>query len=456
MSQPPVAYAQGMRAGILFAVAGVLCAQAPPDPTEVLAHARDGLTERGERLPNYTCVQTVNRKYFRRPKQAHPVPSCTEITDGEGPAYPMKLYLTDRLRLDVKVSHGEEIGSWAGARQFDSKSIFELVGSGPFGTGALGTFLSDIFTGAGARFEFDGEKSVDGVTLYQYSFQVPVGASHYLVRAGRDWQPVAFDGLFRIEPHSCDLRHLLVRATKMPLEAESCEATTSVDYARVRMGMGDFLLPLRSKLQVIMTDNYETGTTTTYSGCREYHGEATIRFGDEPPAPAPAQPAEAAAPVTVPPDLSFSLVLAAPVDTDIAAAGDVVTEKVRKPVRDHHSKKVLIPAGTTVRGRIIRMRHWMHWMDSPSRFDISIRLETWQAGGITLPLFAKPDPVQEAPPSSVFRQGLPVTLPPEGLPITVATFIFPAFRGRYVVPSGFESNWITVAAPPAESALPQR
>jgi hypothetical protein len=50
----------------------------------------------------------------------------------------LQLYLTDRLHLDVKVSHGNEIGSWAGASQFDSRSIFDLVGTGPFGTGTLG------------------------------------------------------------------------------------------------------------------------------------------------------------------------------------------------------------------------------------------------------------------------------------------------------------------------------
>ncbi|MBZ5590629.1 MAG: hypothetical protein LAP39_00220 [Acidobacteriia bacterium] len=433
-----------MRAGIFFAVAGALCAQSAPDPTDVLAHARDRLVDRSERLPNYTCVQTVNRKYFRRPKQAQPVPACSEVELGVRPAYPLQLYMADRLRLDVKVSRGNEIGSWAGASQFDSKSIFDLVGGGPFGTGALGTFLSDIFTGGAARFEFDGERPVDDATLYQYGFRVPLSASHYLVHAGHDWQPVAYDGMVRIDPHSFDLRHLLVHTSELPFEAETCEAATNVDYERVRMSTGDFLLPQQSQLHIIMTANYETDTTTTYSGCREYHGEATIRFGDEPPATATGQKTKTADPLTIPAGLPVSLTLTAPIDTDIAAAGDLVVEKVRKPVRAHGSDKVLIPAGAAVRARIIRMQHWM---DSPDRFDIAIRLETWEADGIALPLFAKPDREEILQRAGAPRQGKPIILPAAGQPVTVATFVFTASRGRYVVPRGFQSNWITIVAP---------
>jgi hypothetical protein len=90
----------------------------------------------------------------------------------------------------------------------------------------------------------------------------------------------------------------------------------------------------------------------------------------------------------------------------------------------------------------------MHWMDSPGRFDIAIQLETWEANGVAVPLFAKPGRGENAPASSVFRRPMPIMLPPVGQPITVATFAFTASHGRYVVPRGFESNWITVAAKP--------
>ena len=196
----------------------------------------------------------------------------------------LQLYLTDRLHLDVKVSHGNEIGSWAGASQFDSRSIFDLVGTGPFGTGALGTFLTDIFAEGSASFEYDGQKPARGGELYEYQFRVPLGASHYSVEVGRDWHAVAYEGLVRVDPLSFDLKYLLVRVSELPPESEACEAVTSVDYDRVQIGSRNFLLPQRSRLRILMTDSTENDITTTYAACREYHGEATIRFGDEPAA----------------------------------------------------------------------------------------------------------------------------------------------------------------------------
>jgi len=374
---------------------------------------------------------------------AQSVPSCGQMLKGEKDADSRQLYLTDRLHLEVKVSRGSEIGSWAGASQFDSRSIFDLVGSGPFGTGALGPFLSDIFAEGSASFEYKGGKPAGSrADLYEYGFRVPVSSSHYSVEVGHDWHAVAYDGLVRIDPQSFDLRYLLVRVSELPPESETCEAVTSVDYARVKMGTGNFLLPQESRLHIVMTDSNENEITTKYAACHEYHGEATIHFGDEPAAITTEQKADATAPAALPAGLPVSLALTAPIDTGTAAAGDVVMERVRKAVRVHGSGEVLIPEGATVRGRIIRMRHWL---DSPRRFEIAIRLETFEVNGLSRPIYAKPLTGYEIANSRMLRHRIPIALPPAGLPASVATFVFEVSQDRHVVPLGFESNWITIA-----------
>ena len=350
------------------------------------------------------------------------------------------------MHLDVKVSHGVEIGSWAGASQFDSRSIFELVGRGPFGTGALGPFLSDIFTEGSASFEFDGEKPAGGARLYEYSFRVPLSTSHYKVEVGHDWETLAYDGMVRVDPQSFDLKYLLVRVSELPRESETCEAVTSVDYDRVQMGAGNFLLPQQSRMHIVMNDSTESDIATKYSACREYRGEATIHFGDEPVESTPGQQTngEAGAAVALPAGLQVSLALAAPIDTDTAAAGDVVIEKVRKAVRLHRSGELLIPEGATVRGRIIRMRHWRV---APRRFEIAIRLETLETSGVSRPIYAKPATDYESVGSGSHHR-TQIVLPPAGQPASVGTFAFAASGDRYVVPQGFASSWITIAAPP--------
>jgi len=435
-----------MRGGFFLAVAGVLSAQAQPDPTQVLGQARDKIVESRPRLPNYTCVQTVDRSYFRRAIQPNPFPSCSQMhAEEDTHAYQLDLYLTDRLRLDVKVSAGVEIGSWAGATQFDAKSIFDLVGRGPFGTGALGTFLTDIFDNSGTSFAYNGEVLSGSGKLYQYSYQVPLAASHYVVHAGRDWRAIAYEGEAGIDPHSLDLRHLVVRSYHLPIETEACEVATNADYARIHIGTGDFLLPQRSRLHIVTISTNENDVVTTYSGCREYQSESTIHFGDDPATGAATKKAGAAARVGLPEGLPISLGLEAPIDTDVAAAGDVIMQKVRKPVRAKGSKEVLIPAGATVRGRIVKMQHWMM---PPNRFDIAIRLETWEVGGISTPLYAEPDRSESAPDVGVPKRGVPINLPPAVQLPRIRTYEFFTDAKRYVVPRGFESKWITMSAPP--------
>lgn len=425
-------------------MAGVLLAQAPPDPTQVLASARDKIMESRPRLPNYTCVQTVDRSYFRRAVQPNPLPSCSQMHAEEDTSeHQIDLYLTDRLRLDVKVSAGAEIGSWAGASQFDAKSIFELVSTGPFGTGALGTFLSDIFDNGGASFVYNGEVLSDAGKLYQYSYRVPLGASHYQVHTRRDWQAIAYEGEVGIDPQSLDLRHLVVRSNHLPVEAEACAVVTSADYARIHIGATDYLLPQRSRLHIVTVSTHEDDVVTTYSGCREYQSESTIHFGDDQATAGTTK--KAAAPASFPAGLQISLASLAPIDTDVAAAGDTVMQKVRRPVHAKGSKEVLIPAGATVRGRIVKMQHWMM---PPNRFDIAIRLETWEAGGVSSPLYAEPDRSELAS-AGARRRGVPINLPPRGQLPTIRTYVFVTDAKRHVIPRGFESKWTTTSAPSA-------
>jgi hypothetical protein len=143
-----------MRTVLIAVVALAIRAQTPPDPTDVLLHARDNLIERSRRLPNYTCVQTVDREYFIRSRVGDPRPSCDQISaEARRKSYALKHNATDRLRLDVKVSGGEEIGSWAGANRFDSRDIVDLVG-GPFGSGQFGPLLGDVFVNDGTTFQY--------------------------------------------------------------------------------------------------------------------------------------------------------------------------------------------------------------------------------------------------------------------------------------------------------------
>jgi len=331
---------------LLAPLTTALLAQQPPDPTELLAKARDVIVARAKRLPDYVSVQTVDRQYFKHLRPQFPPPSCSQIAaHNEDNPHDLVLQSTDRLRLELKVSQGMEIGAWAGDSQFSSRSIFDLSGGGAYGTGTLGPFLADIFQYGGATYNYMREETAGGLKLAAYGYRVPLLSSHYLVKTGSDWTPTAFSGVFWIDSDSLELRRLMVDANEMPPETGGCEAETTVEYQKVPVGTGEFLLPVRSSMRVVVMDATETRTTAVYSGCREYHGEATIRFDTA----ALGREVQGAAASTdpFPAGLSLSLALTSAIDTDTTAAGDIVMAKLRKPVRAH--AEVLAPAGARLK-----------------------------------------------------------------------------------------------------------
>jgi len=409
----------------------------PPsvDPAEVLVQARNYFLTQVQRLPNYTCVQTVNRRYFRTAGPSFPRPSCAELNrEKEQSPHPLTLEATDRLRLDIKVSEGVEIGSWAGSRDFDSRSLTDLIGQGPYGTGPFGTLLWDIFA-SGTTFEFAGAQREGDLELLEYGFRVSADESHFYVDSGREWVAVAYRGSIWIDPASMEPRRVTAQADQLPSGSGGCETMTTADYRPTKTATGEFLLPYRSTLRTLMRDSTQTETIASYSACRQYVGEATLRFEGE---PAPAKIADESKQIliSVPPDLAVTLALTSPIDTDTVAAGDGILFSVRKAVRNRQTKTVVIPAGATVRGRIVEFRHWL---GSPRYFSIAVVLEELEIKGASSPFYAhrEVDPVA----------GFGIRLPRATQQLNVSWFVFPTRKERYVVPKGYESNWTTVPAP---------
>ena len=177
-------------------------------------------------------------------------------------------------------------------------------------------------------------------------------------------------------------------------------------------------------------DARQSRIRTIYSGCREYRAESTIRFDD-----AAGGHVETAAAAAEPlrPGLPLSLISSTEIDTDTAAAGDVVEFKLRKPVRDRETKAVLAEAGAVVHGRILRVQHSMR---EPRRFTIDVALETIEAEGKSRPLYAIV--TSETVPGS--SKGV------EARAMGQASLHFDTDKVRYRVPAGYRTEWVTAEA----------
>ena len=400
-------YALNMRAALIAVAALAIRAQTPPDPTDVLAHARDNMVERAKRLPNYTCVQTVDREYFVRSTPTPPYASCDQMSAAaHKKPYSIKVDATDRLRLDV-------------------------------------------FVNIGTAFQYVGPDSQNNSAAFHYTFQVPVVASHLMIRdaGGGSWIATSYDGDLWIDPASFDLRRFSVRTSELSQETDACQARMVADYARVRFDSGDFLVPRQSTLHFIMRDTEETEVASRYSSCREYRGQSTLSFTEVAAgSAAPSNTAPAQKPL--PAGLRLVLAFTSAIDTDIAAAGDVIMAKVLKPVRDNRSKEILIPAGATVEGRIIVMKHWL----AAPAFHIAITLEALDVDGVSSRLYVRLDRTNEftserRSSAGLLQRGATIILPPIGQSTSVGSFVFRTDKSRYVVPANYESNWLTISPP---------
>jgi hypothetical protein len=413
------------------------------DPQQVLERARTKLQAMTHTLANYACIETVERRYFEpaaaTPRvQAAPA-SCSQVrVDPDSTPAALKLEATDRLRLEVTVSEGREIYSWPGATRFDSRDVDEIIHEGPIGTGSFGTHLLGIFDNPGAEFHFTAERTSGGQTLLEYRFHVPLQASHYRVKVGTAWQPIAYDGSFWIDPDSLQLRRLTVRAEDVPPATSMCQLDAELDYRSVHIGDGDALLPSQGQLRIVLDNARQTNNITTFADCREYQAESALLFEDG----APAKSTVVRPPmkiVAMPLGLPLTLALSAPIDTDTAAAGDLVAAKVVKAVRRPGSNETLIPAGATVRGRITRLER--HLLPSPY-FLIALSFNRLAIGDFASPFAARSEGNVE------LARELGATLVGQGRGLAfwdVGTFLFPTNRSRYVVPAGYESKWITLA-----------
>ena len=191
----------------------------------------------------------MERRYFVRANRKGPPPACDQIigerTSGR---YKLQLNATDRLRLDVAVAQGREIVSWAGAGQFDTRRVDEVVGEGPTGTGAFGLYLVNVFDNSGVHFRYLGQKTVAGRSLLEYRFTVPVEASGYRVSGHEGWHYTAYDGTFQIDPETLELLRLDLRTDELPPETGMCEARTTLEYQHMHH---IFCAPLRTAEQAL-------------------------------------------------------------------------------------------------------------------------------------------------------------------------------------------------------------
>lgn len=409
---------------------------------EVLKRAAAKVLANYRSIRNYTCVETVQRDYYRPTASTLPRSCPLLLEQRQHPTLDLVLKLAsmDRLRLEVTTTDNGEILSWVGARKFEEGTVDRVVHEGPMGTGAFGSYLDVIFEHDVKTFGNLGETTVNGRRAMAYSFQVPASGSHYKMKLsdGKSWHATAYQGELLVDAATAEPVRLTIRSIDLPLAAGLCQSTAALDFSRVPMGGKEILMATHSTQRFIYPDGQETENTTRFSSCREYVGESTVKFSPEaePLATVAAKTEEPKA-EAIPSWIRFKMELTVPIESDTAAHGDPFHARLTEPLLD--GKRTLAPKGARVEGRL-----------SALHIDFGPQQETWfgltpetiEIRGEKVPFPAR----LSASPTGIAtlrRKGMRIYLPAPG----EHSGMFQVPGAHAVLRRGLASEWVTVPRP---------
>jgi hypothetical protein len=299
----------------------------------LLAKIKTNMEATLRRQPDYTCVQQVERSQRLAPRQ--------------------RFELVDMLRLEVALVNGKELFAWPGSKKFEDTELRHMVSGGAIGNGNFALHARAVFMSNAPVFTFRGEETVGGRRAVRFDFSVSLLNSGYHIRVNDREAIVAYRGSFWADPETADVIRLVVDADDLPPTLGLSRATDRMDYTRIPIGSGDFLLPAASELTMTDLNGNENRNRTRFNACRQYTGESVLSFAEpqtEEIAAAPAQPESA--PEELPGGLVAEVRLETDIDSRKAMVGDPVEAVLEHPIQRKH--RVFMPRGTTLAGRIVR------------------------------------------------------------------------------------------------------
>jgi hypothetical protein len=376
---------------------------------QLFDQARDKVIDNAKRTPRYTCVQNITRTQYA-PEAGKKGASCaTSRMLGDISSH-------DRVRLDVAIVNGAEMFSWAGAGKFETKNIDDLIEGGASGSGDFASFLLSVFGGEAEKIGYEGLKEIPQGRFALFNYIVPLEKSQYTYHTTGANKTIAYGGTFLVDPDNGELQRLTVETGEFPASENVCRVDDTMDYHRVKIGSGNFMLPEVTTMDVLFRNGGASHNETVYSDCREFAGETTIRFDDPEPSAKAAPAKEALSPL--PARTGLHIGLEKTIDTATAAAGDEVAGVLLEDAKNKAAHK-----NDRVHGRILRMEQVMgsspHWI-------VAIRFDAIERNGQTQPVSLRP-----------LNDG-PATQRPPG----AGVFIFPG-RGDVAIDAKFQSQWET-------------
>jgi hypothetical protein len=194
--------------------------------------------------------------------------------------------------MDVAFVDGKELVAPVGAAgAFQEMDIRRLSYGGVIGTGAFSAVARNLFVNDNGRTTGWGEERILETPALRYDFVVPEMQAGYTISSGSATASVGLEGTFWADAETLELLRVEEHAVDIPPGLGIQDTSTTVTYARTRIGASNVLLPRWAETVVINTDGWRGRNAIEFTNCREYVADSVIRFDSVDLAP-PAPPAK--------------------------------------------------------------------------------------------------------------------------------------------------------------------
>jgi len=236
--------------------------QLSPDIDGTIVNARNTALRLIQALPNFTCLQTVDRWEQR-------CGDCAEWKfQDEISAEVLYSAKTGEAYQDVHVNHVRS-----------AAPLGDLQGQ--VSTGEFASTVKSLFAATSdSDFQFIKETANKGAKERIYSYHVSRARSEWMISSDYQFVFSSYGGRVWIDVATGQIRKLERQAEDLPKAFPFVRAESEVEYGEIRLGDSQrYFLPIRGKSQVCLRDsNICTRSEIEFSRYRRYSGEATIRF----------------------------------------------------------------------------------------------------------------------------------------------------------------------------------
>jgi hypothetical protein len=298
-----------------------------PDDADLLGKVRAKVRENLARLPNYTCIETIERAARLKP--------------------PDKFTISDNIRLEVAYVEGKELFGWPGAAKIEEPDIRKFV-RGAIGNGDFAITPRNVFFTPSAKIHLAGETDLEGKHAVRFEFSVPRNANVYTIESDSGIDYVGLQGSFWVDSGTLDLIRIESGAFDIPPKLGVESSTTTLNYGTVSIGSSTFLLPQHSEFVITLVNGYGNRNRMTFHGCRQFSGVSVLKFEEPTGEPAATVPGAA---VSLPPDFEVEIRLVTPIDSATAAVGDTVRAAIQQNIK--LGRNVVAPKGAEIACRIV-------------------------------------------------------------------------------------------------------